>query len=88
MFIFATNSSITNQMKASTERKVIRWIHILLSIPILGYIYGPVAELKYPAMMVKYIFLPVIVLSGFWLWKGHVLKKRIRGRMQRQGAGK
>lgn len=31
-------------MKASTERVLIRWIHILFSIPIVGYIYGPVAE--------------------------------------------
>lgn len=67
-------------MKAATERKIIRWVHILLSIPLLGYIYGPVAEMKYPAMAVRFIFLPVIVLSGFWLWKGHVLKKRWRKR--------
>jgi len=29
-------------VKASTERKIIRWIHIIASIPIIGYIYGPV----------------------------------------------
>lgn len=64
-------------MKAATERKLIRWVHILLSIPILGYIYGPVATLKYPAMVTKFIFLPIIVLTGFWLWKGHRIKKWI-----------
>lgn len=65
-------------MKTATERKIIRWIHILFSIPILGYIYGPVASLKYPALVTKFIFLPIIVLSGLWLWKGHLLKKKIR----------
>ncbi len=65
-------------MKAATERKIIRWVHILFSIPILGYIYGPVASLKYPALVTKFVFLPIIVLSGLWLWKGHLLKKKIR----------
>lgn len=54
-------------MKAHLERKIIRWIHIILSIPILGYIYGPVAQLAYPALAVKLVFLPIIVLSGCWL---------------------
>lgn len=65
-------------MKAHIERKIIRWIHIILSIPILGYIYGPVAALTYPALAVKFVFFPIIILSGFWLWKGSLVKKWIR----------
>jgi len=65
-------------MKASTERKIIRWIHIILSIPIIGYIYGPVAQIPEAANAVRFVFLPVIVLSGFYLWKGHLLKKWLR----------
>jgi len=62
-------------MKASTERKIIRWIHILLSIPIIGYIYGPVANIPEASMLVRVFFFPVIVLSGLYLWKGQLLKK-------------
>ncbi|MES2109461.1 MAG: hypothetical protein V4577_11965 [Bacteroidota bacterium] len=65
-------------MKASTERIVIRWLHILLSIPVIGYIYGPVAQLHYAALAVRWVFFPIIVISGFWLWKGHWVKKRFR----------
>lgn len=65
-------------MKASTERKIIRWIHILFSIPIVGYIYGPVAEIPEAAFTVRVFLLPAIVLSGFWLWKGYVVKKWLR----------
>jgi uncharacterized membrane protein len=61
-------------MKASTERKVIRWVHILLSIPVVGYIYGSVAQLHYAAMAVRWVFFPIIILSDFWLWKGHWFK--------------
>jgi hypothetical protein len=65
-------------MKASTERSVIRWLHILLSIPVIGYFYGPVASIPQAAFATKYIFLPVIVLSGFWLWKGRRIKVWMR----------
>lgn len=65
-------------MKASTERKIIRWVHLIFSIPIIGYIYGPVASLPGAAMTTRIVFFPVIVLSGLWLWKGQVVKKWIR----------
>ena len=31
-------------MNAARERNVIRTLHLLLSVPILGYVYGPVAQ--------------------------------------------
>lgn len=65
-------------MKAATERKIIRWMHIILSIPILGYIYGPVSTIPRAANMVRFVILPVVVISGLWLWKGHWVKKKLR----------
>ncbi len=65
-------------MKASTERKIIRWFHILASIPVVGYIYGPVAGIPRAAWTVKLVLFPLIVLSGLWLWKGHWVKKQFR----------
>ncbi|MCB2409868.1 hypothetical protein [Hymenobacter lucidus] len=51
-------------MKAATERKAIRGLHLLLSIPILGFIYGPVADIPQAAFAVRFVFVPVVVLSG------------------------
>ena len=65
-------------MKAATERKLIRWIHLILSIPILGFIYGPVSEIPEAAFATRFVFLPVVVLSGLWLWKGHWVKKQFK----------
>ena len=65
-------------MKASTERKIIRWLHILIGIPVIGYIYGPVAEIPQAADAVRFAFFPVLILSGLWLWKGYVVKNMIR----------
>jgi hypothetical protein len=67
-------------MKASTERKIIRWAHLIFSIPIIGYIYGPVASIPNAAIAARVIFFPAIVLSGLWLWKGHVVKRWLRRR--------
>ena len=65
-------------MKASTERNLIRWFHMLASIPILGYIYGPVSNIPRAAFAVRAFLLPAVILSGLWLWKGHVVKKWLR----------
>lgn len=62
-------------MKASTERKMIRWMHILFSIPIVGYIYGPVAQIPVGAMIVKLGIFPLLILSGLWMWKGNIVKR-------------
>ncbi len=65
-------------MKAATERKVIRWLHIITSIPVVGYIYGPVRTFPNAVFAIKWILFPFIVLSGLWMWKGHLLKKWLR----------
>jgi len=66
-------------MKAATERKLLRWFHIIASIPIMGYIYGPVAEKPEAVIMVRYILFPLVILTGLWMWKGHVVKKWFAG---------
>jgi hypothetical protein len=65
-------------MKASTERMLMRWGHIILSIPIIGYIYGPVAEIPRAVIATRWVFVPLVVLSGLWMWKGAVVKKWLK----------
>jgi hypothetical protein len=60
-----------------TQRTIGRWIHIVFSIPILGYIYSPFENLAQYAPLVRFVFLPLMVLSGLWMWKGHVLRRFI-----------
>ena len=59
----------------ATQRTIGRWIHIVFSIPILGYIYSPFENLPQYAPLVRFVFLPVMVLSGLWMWKGHVVQR-------------
>lgn len=62
-------------MKASTERRIITWFHLIASIPVAGYIYGPVSQIPEPAMAVKIVIFPSLIISGLWLWKGHIIKR-------------
>jgi hypothetical protein len=62
-------------MKDVTKRSIIRCIHIVLAIPILGYIYSPFEQIPNYAPATRFVFVPVLVLSGFWMWKGHVLRR-------------
>jgi hypothetical protein len=62
-------------MKDSTKRSIVRWIHIVFSIPILGYIYSPFEKLPGYARPTRFFFLPVMVLSGLWMWKGYLVRR-------------
>jgi hypothetical protein len=64
-------------MKDATKRSIVRWIHIVFAIPILGYIYSPFEEIPKYAPRVRFVVVPVMLLSGIWMWKGHVLRRLV-----------
>ena len=59
-------------MKAATKRSILRWVHIVLAIPILGYIYSPFAELPNYAAITRFVFVPLGILAGYWMYAGAV----------------
>jgi len=67
-------------MKDATKRSIIRWIHIVFAIPIIGYIYSPFDQIPNYATPTRFVFVPVLVLAGLWMWKGHVLRRLISKR--------
>jgi uncharacterized membrane protein YkvA (DUF1232 family) len=62
-------------ISSAAKRSILRWMHILLAVPIIGYIYSPFDKIPDYAPMVRFIFLPAIVLSGLWMWKGHLVRR-------------
>ena len=65
-------------MSNATQRLIVRWIHIVLGIPIIGYIYSPFDQIPNYAPATGFVFVPVLVLSGLWMWKGHVVRRLFR----------
>ncbi len=64
-------------MSPATKRSILRWIHLIFSIPIIGYIYSPFDEIPNYAPATRYVFLPTLIISGLWMWKGHVFRRLI-----------
>jgi hypothetical protein len=61
----------------ATKRSILRSIHIIFGIPILGYVYSPFEAIPNYAPAVRFVFVPVIVLSGLWMWKAHLLRRLV-----------
>jgi hypothetical protein len=59
-------------MTEVTKRSILRWIHLIFAIPILGYIYSPFAELPNYAAVTRFVFAPVIILAGYTMYAGIV----------------
>jgi hypothetical protein len=59
-------------MNSATKRSILRWIHLVFAIPILGYIYQPASEVEQYAGAARFIFVPIIILAGYWMYAGIV----------------
>ncbi len=73
-------------MKQGIKRSILRWIHLIFGIPILGYVYSPFEELPNYAPVVRYVAIPVIALSGIWMWKGDAVRRFISKRSASSGS--
>jgi len=60
-------------MTQKTVRTIVRWIHIICSIPIIGYVYSPFEEIPQYAPPTRFLFLPMLAVTGLWMWKGHLV---------------
>jgi hypothetical protein len=76
----ATSANAANIVNRGITRSVFRWTHLVFSIPILGYIYSPFDKIPNYAPATRFVFVPIMILSGLWMWKGHVVRRLISKR--------
>lgn len=57
-------------INGATKQTLLRCLHLILSIPMLGYAYGEPSDVQPYAAAVRYVFVPLILLSGFWMYSG------------------
>ena len=67
-------------MSNATKRSILRWIHLIFSIPIFGYVYSPFEDIPQYAAPTRFVFLPMLVLSGLWMWKGQSIRRLFSGK--------
>ena len=56
----------------ATKRSILRWIHIVVAISILGYICSPPSEAQQYASAARFVFVPIMILAGYWMYAGAV----------------
>ena len=84
--MFVRKGEGIHMISAATQRTIFRWIHLVMAIPIAGYVYSPFEELPNYAPVVRFVAIPVIVLTGLWMWKGHLLRRVFSKRTAQQDA--
>lgn len=65
-------------MSEAKLRTVLRWVHITSGLVIMCYIYAPFGEKTQFQVFVRFVVVPVIALTGVWIWKFAVLNKFFR----------
>ena len=68
-------------MTPSTKRSILRFVHLLFGVPIIGYVYSPFENIPQYAAPTRYVFLPMLILTGLWLWKGHTVRRLFSKRL-------
>jgi hypothetical protein len=74
------SGNTSNTVSRGLTRSIFRWIHLIFSIPILGYIYSPFDKIPQYATPTRYVFVPIMIISGLWMWKGHVVRRLLSKR--------
>ena len=59
-------------MNQSTKRAILRTVHLIVTIPVLGYIYQPAKDVEQYVGAARFIFVPILILSGYWMYAGMV----------------
>lgn len=60
-------------MSNATKHAVLRWVHIVFGlVPVLGYVYSPFDQIPQYAGIARYVFVPILLLSGYWMYSGAI----------------
>lgn len=65
-------------MSEAKLRMILRWTHITFGLVVLCYIYSPWATFVSFQVFVKFIVVPVIVVTGIGIWKFAIFNKLLK----------
>ena len=64
-------------MSNATQRLICRWIHIAFGLPLIGFVYANPADVLPYRDMFRFVFMPVLLLSGVWMWRGPMVMRML-----------
>lgn len=68
------------------ERNLIRWIHFISSGAIGTFVYSPWRNQTEFLWSMRVLIIPVLTLTGLWMWKGHRIKQVLSSSQQKTQA--
>lgn len=67
-------------MKTAQLRTLMRWIHLFGAAAIGTYVYAPWRDAAWFTLLMQLLVVPILTLTGAWMWKGHRLRQRVVNR--------
>lgn len=64
------------------ERNLMRGIHLVSSAAIGTFVYSPWRNEPLFLLSMRVLIIPILTLTGLWMWQGQQLKKQIRSSQQ------
>ena len=56
-------------MTPTTFRSVLRWFHIFVALFVGSYFYSPLSTYEWSLPLIKFVLVPLLLLSGLAMWK-------------------
>ncbi len=66
-------------MNTRVKRNILRVLHLLSAVVIGTYIYSPWRQLEWFTLLNQFFIVPLLTISGLWMWKGHKIKHLFSG---------
>jgi hypothetical protein len=73
-------------LSGKQQRMILRYSHLLAGMLNVFFIYTPLGDVWAFQLLVRIILVPVIIITGVWMWQQARVRKRIAKGL-RQGRG-
>ncbi len=60
-------------------RIIIRWIHVIGGVMLGAFVYSPLREISEFVLLMQFVVIPVLTVSGLALWQQARLNKWLKG---------
>ena len=67
-------------MNAARLRTALRWFHIFVAFFLGAYFYSPFAGAEWMLPVIKFVLIPLLVVSGVAMWQQPKIMHRLRGK--------
>jgi len=73
-------------LSGKQQRTILRYSHLFAGMLNVFFIYTPLGDVLAFQLLVQIILVPVIIITGVWMWKQARMRKLVAKRL-RQGEG-